>query len=87
MTRETVRQAFRAFGITQADLARAAGLSEAAVSRQLSGSLHLTERVERAAEELLIVRGAQIAARILDWVDRRRCVPGDGREVTGNGSA
>ena len=69
MSREALRQALMAFGITQVELARAAGLSEAAISRQLHGGLPLTERVTNAAEELLVARGADVAGRILGWVE------------------
>jgi len=87
MDRQTVKGALKAFGVTQVELARAAGLSEAAISRQLGGGLPLTERVTNAAEELLLQRGAQVAMRILAWVERRRFMLGDGREVTDDGSA
>jgi transcriptional regulator with XRE-family HTH domain len=72
MDRETVREALKAFGIAQVELARATGLSEAAISRQLNGGLPLTENVTNAAEELLVERGAQVAGRILNWVELRR---------------
>ncbi len=72
MKRETVREALTTFGITQAELAREAGLSEAAISRQLNGGLPLTQHVEQAANDLLTRRGAQVAGRILDWVELRR---------------
>jgi len=87
MDRQTAREALKAFGVTQAELARAAGLSEAAISRQLSGSLRLTEHVERAAEELLVQRGAQVAGRILDWVEFRQFAAARGREARNDGSA
>jgi DNA transposition AAA+ family ATPase len=87
MNRETVRQALRTFGVTQVELARAAGLSEAAISRQLSGGLPLTERVTNAAEELLVRRGTQVAGRILDWAELRRFTARKRKEAEGDGNA
>jgi len=69
MPREALKGALRAFGISQAELARAAGLSEAAVSRQLSGGLRLTQHVEDTAGRLIVQRGAQVAARMVEWVE------------------
>ena len=71
MTAETIKQAFKVFGVRQAELARAAGISEAAISRQLSGDLTLSERVQQEAEELLVRRAAEVGARLLAWAERR----------------
>ena len=84
MNAQAIKQALRAFGITQAELARCAGLSEAAISRQLAGDLTLNDRVRDAAEALLVTRGAQVAGRILDWVELRR--PALGRRNEGSGA-
>ena len=87
MDRQAVREALRAFGVRQAELARAAGLSEAAISRQLSGGLPLTDRVTNAAEDLLVQRGAQVAGRILDWVELRRFATRRRKEAEGDDHA
>ena len=87
MDRQTVKEALRAFGVTQTDLARAAGLSEAAISRQLNGGLRLTRQVTNAAEGLLVQRGADVAARILDWVEFRRFAIARTKETEGNDDA
>jgi hypothetical protein len=55
-------------------LARAAGLSEAAISRQFNGRLRMTGHVTDAAEGLLAQRGAPIAARIVEWAEQRTLV-------------
>jgi len=80
MDRSAIRGALATFGVKQIELARAAGLSEAAISRQLNGSLRLTERVSAAAEDLLAQRGAQVARGILEWVEGRGPVTSSGME-------
>ena len=70
MTRNTIKQALRVFGVTQAELARAVGLSEAAISRQLSGDLLLSEKVRQEAEDLLKGRAAEVGVRLLQWAQR-----------------
>jgi len=87
MKRETLKRALRAFGISQVELARAARRSEAAISRQLNGSLRLTKRVEHAAEGLLVQRGAQVAERILDWVELGRFAARRPKEAEGDDDA
>lgn len=72
MTRETIKEGLRTFGVKQVELARAVGLSEAAISRQLSGDLPLTEAVRQEAEQLLTRRAAEVGKRLLDWVEKRR---------------
>lgn len=62
------------------DSVRAAGLSEAAISRQLTGGLSLTKHVEDTAGRLLVQRGAEVAGRIIDWVELRRLA---GQEAEG----
>jgi transcriptional regulator with XRE-family HTH domain len=74
MERETLEQGLRVLGISQSDLARAAGLSEAAISRQLNGGLRLSEHVAYTAEELLMQRGAQVAGRLPEWAEQRTLV-------------
>lgn len=76
MTREQITQALRAFGLTQAELARAAGVSEPTVSRQLAGTLDLSPQVREAAEELLTARAGEVGTRLLDWVEYRRRTTG-----------
>ena len=71
MTRQTIKEALRALNITQAELARACGLSEATISRQLSGDLPLSPHVQQEAEELLVRRVAQASARLSAWVQGR----------------
>lgn len=87
MTKETLKEALRTFGIGQVELARAAGLSEAAISRQLNGDLRLTKRVVSAAEELLVQRGAEVASRILEWVEFGRFAVARRQEARSDGSA
>ena len=71
MTRDTIKQTLKIFGVTQAELAWATGLSGAAISRQLSGDLMLSEKVQRIAEELLIRRAAEVGVRLLKWTRLR----------------
>jgi len=87
VNRETVRQALRKLGITQAELARAAGRSEAAVSRQLNGGLPLTRRVANAAENLVAQRGADAATFILNLAELRLCLIARRQEAEGDGNA
>jgi len=70
MTRDAIKRTLRVLGIRQAELARATGLSEAAISRQLSGDLVLSEKVRREAEELLTRRAAEVGVRLLRWAQR-----------------
>ncbi|MBM3501134.1 MAG: hypothetical protein FJX74_20980 [Armatimonadetes bacterium] len=84
MDASAIRGALATFGLKQIELARAAGLSEACISRQLNGGLRLTKRVERAAEDLLVQRGAQVAGRILEWVEGREL--GTSRDKQGRSS-
>jgi DNA transposition AAA+ family ATPase len=86
MDRLAIREGLSAFGVTQLQLARAAGRSEACISRQLSGSLRLTEHVAATAEGLLAQRGAQVAQGILAWVEGRGTVTGS-EEGSGNDAA
>ena len=87
MDRQTVKDSLTAFGITQTELARAAGLSEAAISRQLSGSLPITDRVTNAAKELLVQRGVQVVGRLLDWIEPRRFGSARGKKAESDGTA
>lgn len=87
ITGEMLREALKAFGISQMELARAAERCEATISRQLNGSLPLSERVVGAAEGLLVQRGAQVAGRILEWVETRRSVAASRKGAEGRDDA
>lgn len=56
MTGDQLRADMRSWGIRQAAVARACGVSESTVSRQLSGHARLTPPVVLAAEHLVAER-------------------------------
>ena len=81
MNAETIRQSLELLRISQVSLARAAGLSEATISRQLSGDLRLTEHVRRHAAALINRRAAEMTAHIRDWAERRGYVAQENEEA------
>ena len=65
MARESIRRSMRVLGITQAEVAEASGLSEAAVSRQFSGELRLSDTVRQTALRLIRERAITLGQEIV----------------------
>ena len=65
MARESIRQSMSILGITQAEVAKASGLSEAAVSRQFSGELRFSDSVRGTALRLIRERAITLGQEIL----------------------
>ncbi len=65
MDGDSLKRSMEIVGLSQVRLAEATGLSEAAISRQLSGDLRLSDHVRRTALRLVRRRAVAIGKRIL----------------------